>query len=290
MNRVKESGEENSVSQSYLGQKNGFLTSPAELQAIRSEVVTFIRDNVEDTAVVAMSGGIDSTLTAALAVEAIGSENVMALSLPCKKTDDEHTTDVQTIAEGLGVEYHSVSIRPLLDLFEDHIAPALDPAGDRGSIGNVMARMRMMCAYYASNAGNRRVLGTSNRSELLLGYFTKHGDGAADLYPLGEFYKTEVHALADFIGLPQRIVHKEPTAGLWTGQTDKADLGASYDVLDPILRSFVDEDASVATITDEVDVPQQFVEDIVKRYYDNRHKRSMASTLELKDRESSVST
>lgn len=278
------------IEDNYLSHTNGFLASPAELEAARSELVAFIEENVADDVVIAMSGGIDSTLTAALAVEAVGNENVLALSLPCKKTDGRHTTEVQNIAEGLGIEFHSVSLRPLLDHFEDHIAPEIDLNGDRESVGNVIARLRMLCAYYASNAGDRRVLGTSNRSELLLGYFTKHGDGAADLYPIGDFYKTEIRALADYIGLPQRIVHKEPTAGLWTGQTDEEDLGASYDVIDPILRSLVDEDKSVTTTAEELDVSHEIVEDVAVRYYNSSHKRSMAPTLELKDRKSSVTT
>ncbi|MFC7157246.1 NAD+ synthase [Halomarina halobia] len=261
---------------------DGFLTASDDLETVRAEAVAFIGETVAaagaDGVVVAMSGGVDSTLTAALAVEAVGGENVLGLALPYKKTDGRHTNEARTMAEGLGIEFRAVSLRPVLDRFEDLIAPAIDPDGDVRTIGNVIARLRMLCAYYAANAGNRLVLGTSNRSELLLGYFTKHGDGAADLYPIGDLYKREVRALADRVGLPQRLLYKEPTAGLWTGQTDRDELGAPYDAIDPILHSLVERDRGIDETAERLGADRRTVEGIARRCVETWHKRSPMPT------------
>jgi NAD+ synthase len=245
-------------------------------ESVRSAIVSFVRDRVFEAnatgVVVAMSGGIDSTLTAMLAVEALGRERVLGLGLPCNESDDRGGTEAHNMAEGLGIEFREVHLRPLLDVFEDSVAPAIDPGGDRHAIGNVIARLRMICTYYAANTRSRLVLGTGNRSERLLGYFTKYGDGGADLCPIADLYKTEVKALASRMGVPRRIVTKQPTAGLWTGQTDADDLGAPYEVIDPVLRRLVDGESVEAT-ADAVNVDIDTVRSIAERYTETRHKR-----------------
>ena len=250
-------------------------------EAVRSAIVSFVRDTVLDAnatgVVVAMSGGIDSTLTAMVAVEALGRERVLGLGLPCNKSADRGGTEARNMAEGLGIEFREVHLRPLLDVFEDLVAPAIDPGGDRRAVGNVIARLRMICAYYAANTRSRLVLGTANRSERLLGYFTKHGDGGADLCPIGDLYKTEVRTLAYRMGVPRRIVTKQPTAGLWAGQTDADDLGAPYEVIDPVLRRLVDGDLVEAT-ADAVDTDVDTVRSIAEQYTETRHKRRMPPT------------
>lgn len=266
------------------------IDSQPELESARSEVIAYIRERMTDSGadgvVIGMSGGVDSTLTTALAVEAVGSDNVLGLALPFKKTDSQRTNEAETIADGLGIDFQKPSVRPILDLFEDVVAPKIAPNGDRRTIGNVVARLRMICLYYAANAGNRIVVGTTNRSELLLGYFTKYGDGAADLYPIGDLYKTEVRDLADYIGLPRRIVYKDPTAGLWTGQSDQEDLGAPYEVIDPVLRSLVDRNHSIGVTRKRLDLRRETVEDIAVQYYDTVHKREAISTPGIGGRDS----
>lgn len=274
------SGDRKTVGR-YLGEGDRpmFLTSGEGLDAARAEIVGFVRQTVVDAnaegVVVAMSGGIDSTLTAALAVEALGSDRVLGLGLPASKTDSVHATEARTIADGLGIEFHEIQLRPLLNTFEDIVDSELGGDADRVATGNVLARLRMLCAYYAANTRSLLVAGTSNRSELLLGYYTKFGDGAADLFPIGDLYKTEVRSLAPRVGVPRRIISKPPTGGLWSGQTDEAELGAEYRTLDRLLRLLVDREYDVEEAAERVDVPVEAAEDVVTMYLDSAHKRTL---------------
>ncbi|MCU4973748.1 NAD(+) synthase [Halobacteria archaeon AArc-m2/3/4] len=302
-----------------------FLTSEAAAADVGANVISSIETAVEeagaDGVIVAMSGGIDSTLTTALAIEALGNDRVVGLGLPCNKSDALDVNDARTIAKGMGIEYREVHLRPLVGLFTDTIAPAIGPhetstdAGppsnsnansrpesesgaesafesepgtgsnsgvgpieERRAIGNLVARLRMCCLYYAANRSSHLVLGTANRSERLLGYFTKYGDGAADLYPIGDLYKTEVRALAKHLGLPKRIVGKEPTAGFWASQTDADELGASYDEIDPFLERLVDRNEDVETAAQNVRLDYETAREIADRYRRTQHKRMPTST------------
>ncbi|SEW16908.1 NAD+ synthase [Natrinema salifodinae] len=267
-----------------------FFTDQHSLAAVRERIVADVRATVADAdadgVVVAMSGGIDSTLTAALAVEAVGADSVLGLGLPSHKTDQADVSDARTIAAGLGIDFEEIQLRPILDAFEDTVATALEPEPDADErpiernreIGNVTARLRMVAAYYAANRQARVVLGTANRSELLLGYITKHGDGAADAYPIGDLYKTEVRALAKQMGLPRRIVSKEPTAGFWATQTDADELGARYDVIDPLLSRLVDEDRSIDDAVAELRLDRETAVEIASLHADTAHKRALPPT------------
>ena len=264
-----------------------FLTESDDVECVRERVLSFIRDSVTAAGatgvVVGMSGGIDSTLTATLAVEALGSDRVLGLGLPARKADD-HDREARTIANGLGIEFSEISLRPILDQFEDHVAADVEPVNDRRAVGNVVARLRMASLYYAANTQSRLVLGTANRSELLLGYFTKFGDGAADAYPLGDLYKTEVRALAQHAGIPRRIIAKEPTADFWAGQTDAGELGARYSVIDPILRRLVEDGQRIEDVVEELDADPEVVEDVAEMYVDTIHKRAVPPTPGVNDR------
>lgn len=255
-----------------------FLSSGDELETARSEIVDHVRHVVLDAkangVVVGMSGGIDSTLTAALAVEALGNERVLGLGLPGTKADSVHATEARTIAEALGIEFQKIQLRPMLGVFEDVVAPAIDSSGDRIAVGNALSRLRMLCLYYAANTRGMLVLGTANRSELLLGYFTKYGDGAADLYPLGDLYKTEVRSLASHVGLPRRIITKTSTGGLWAGQTDRDELGVTYETADRLLRRMVDRGERVEAAAEAVGVPVEAAQRVATLYLDSFHKRT----------------
>jgi len=133
----------------------------------------------------------------------------------------------------------------------------------------------MCCAYYAANRRNRLVVGTANRSELLLGYVTKYGDGAADLFPLGGLYKTEVRALADHLGLPEPIVEKVPTTGRYPGQTDADDLGATYDVIDSLLYRVIEEGDPVDTVAEALDIDEATAQRLVSMCVETAHKRRL---------------
>ncbi|MFW6000332.1 MAG: NAD(+) synthase [Halorubrum sp.] len=232
------------------GDATGSRPLPASLLPDRDPVVergrvrSFVADRVDaagaDGVVVNMSGGLDSTVTAALAVEALGADRVYGLVLPCNKIGAPHARDAEALAEALGIEHDTVHLQPLFAQFGAVVPDRFDLHDEPVRSGNAVARLRMAVAYLAANAANRLVCGTANRSELLLGYLTKHGDGAADLFPLGHLYKTDVRALAAELDVPAFVVEKAPTAGFLPGQRDADDLGAPYEVVDPVLHLGVD--------------------------------------------------
>lgn len=253
-----------------------------EIALERVRIVEFLREALDRTntegVVVAMSGGVDSTVTAMLATEALGSSRVFGLLLPCNMSDELNVHDARIVAEALGIDYREVHLRPLLDCFEDLVGPIVEPEDLRLAIGNAIARLRMTCAYYVANATNRLVVGTTNRTEWLLGYFTKYGDGSADLRPLVGLYKTQVYALAYRMGVPRRIIEKPATAGLWAGQSDESDLGVSYEQIDAVLTRHVEKEQGSDEIVAELDVDAETVRDLVDRYRASRHKRQIPPT------------
>ena len=263
-------------------------TSPtSDAAAVESSIVGFLRERVEsagaDGVVVAMSGGLDSTVTATLAVDALGPDRVLGLGLPCHKTDATAAIEAGVVADHLDIEFRRVQLRPLLQQFEQHVVPALTPDADSGppptpdrALEHAIARLRMTCAYYAANRTNRLVVGTANRSELLLGYVTKYGDAGADMFPLGELYKTEVRALADHLGLPEPIVEKAPTAGIHPGRTDADELGATYDVVDSLLYRVIEEGDPVDVAADTLDIDPDTAHRLVSMCAETAHKRRLA--------------
>ncbi|MFB6094399.1 MAG: NAD+ synthase [Halanaeroarchaeum sp.] len=242
--------------------------------------------------VVNLSGGIDSTTAATLAVEALGNAAVEGLVLPASATPDGDVDDAIRVAERLAIDYRVIDVQPIVDAFvgqlgSDHASGSAvetdpsDPESDddrRAAIGNVAARARMTVAYFEANRADRLVVGTGNRSELLLGYFTKYGDGGVDLLPIGDLYKTQVRDLATELGVAESIVRKEPTAGLWEGQSDADEIGAPYETVDAILRLAVDRGVGSAAIADVVDRPMDFVDELLARVDATAHKRRQPPT------------
>ncbi|MUW14700.1 NAD(+) synthase [Halorubrum sp. CBA1125] len=230
---------------------------PRDPAAERDRVQSFLADRVDaadaDGAVVNMSGGLDSTVTAALAVEALGTDRVYGLILPCNKVGAPHARDAEALAEALGIEYDTVHLQPLFAQFGAVAPDRFDLHDEPVDSGNAIARLRMAMAYLAANATDRLVCGTANRSELLLGYLTKHGDGAADLFPIGHLYKTDVRALAAELDVPRFVVEKPPTAGFLPGQRDVDDLGAPYEVIDPVLQLGVDRGLDAESVAERLE-------------------------------------
>ena len=189
-----------------------------------------------DKAVLGLSGGLDSSVCAALAALALGPKNVLGLILPYGRRFPAEASDARSVAKALRIRTETIDIAPMVDAyFERH------PADDRVRRGNKMARERMSILYDISARDHALILGTSNKTELLIGYGTIHGDTACAINPMGDLYKTQVRRLAEHLRLPARVRTKAPTAGLWAGQTDEDEIGMSYEELDAILFRLVDE-------------------------------------------------
>ena len=249
-------------------------------ELVKQHIVEFIRENIErsgsDGAVIGLSGGIDSSLTAFLTVKALGSERVMGLILPEKGvTREQDIEDARTIARILNIDHKHIDISEIfkkyceaLDITEEDKLPA----------GNLKARIRMAILYFHANRLNRMVVGTGNRTELLVGYFTKYGDGGVDLLPIGFLYKTEVFELAKHVGVPERIISKTPTAGLWTGQTDEGEMGITYEELDSILKAIDKEGMDEHKVAETSGSDLENVKRVFEMIRKSEHKRRLPPT------------
>jgi NAD+ synthase len=255
--------------------------SESELEAYREHITSFVSETVAaagaDEAVVALSGGIDSTLTSHLAVEALGSDAVYGLVLPSAVNRAGNMSDAERVAdELLGVEYDVVEIGPLVEAVQTATPKSMvadDPDRRQVALGNLRARLRAVLNYYAANNRDAVVLGTGNRSEAQVGYFTKYGDGAVDCLPIAPLYKQQVRQLARHVGVPEDLAAKTASAELWTDQTDEAELGIDYDTLDSILALHVDGPLSVSATAAELDVGEAVVERVRVMYDRSAHKR-----------------
>jgi len=224
-----------------------WLIPPAQAER---DTVAFLRATVAAAGarglVIGLSGGIDSAVSAALAVRALGAEAVLGVFLPYRTSSPDSLADAELVAGALGLRAERRDISDFADACLRDIPPA---AALRR--GNVMARCRMVVLYDLSARDGTLVLGTGNRTETLLGYATLHGDAAFGLNPLGDLYKAEVRALARHLGLPARVIEKAPSADLWAGQTDEDELGFTYEQADLILHHMVDrgsDDRGIAAL------------------------------------------
>jgi len=246
-------------------------------------ITNFIRDYVGSVGakglVMGLSGGLDSSTVAFLAARALGPDRVMALIMPEEETYDPETIrHAEMVAEELGIEVDHVDITPVLKAFYGSL-PAYDPSDDMAR-ANVKPRVRMTCLYYYANRFGYLVCGTTDKSEAMLGYYTKWGDGAADIEPIMDLFKTQVRQLARHLGVPEEIISKPPTPGLLPGQTAEGELGLSYDLLDLVLyglERFMDP----KRIAEDVGLPLDVVLAIRRRWLENEHKRRPPITIKL---------
>jgi NAD+ synthase len=243
----------------------------------------FIKDYVNKSGakgiVVGVSGGVDSSTTAALASLAIGGEKVLALSMPEEETyNDTDIKHIQMLAEKFGFQLETIDLSPILKAYYSSL-PIYDEKEKR-SKGNLKARTRMICLYYYANRLGRIVCGSSDKSETMMGYYTKWGDVAADISPLMDLYKTQVRQLATYIGVPKEIATKPSTPALWPGHLAEEELGIKYETLDLILLG-LENFLTPEEIARQLDLPLKLVLEIKTRWLINEHKRRAPLTIKL---------
>ena len=242
----------------------------------------FIADGVRkvgfERVIVGLSGGVDSSLVTALAVSSLGTDNVVAVFMPYRSSDPQSQIDAQAVCDSLGIGAEIVDITPQVDAYF-----ARFPDADRTRRGNKMARERMSILYDRSMAERALVLGTSNKTELLLGYGTLFGDMASALNPIGDLYKTQVYALARALRLPHSVLTKPPSADLWAGQSDEDELGMRYAVVDAVLHLLVDERRSRAEVI-SLGFDAADVDAIVARVRGSQYKRRPPVIAKLSNR------
>lgn len=238
-------------------------------------IQSFIKQKVEEAkakgVVIGLSGGLDSAIVTKLCVDALGPENVFALVMPDTTTSEEDIKDALSYASTLGIEYRVIDISEMVEGFKKLLSP-IDL--DDKSMGNIKARCRMILLYTHANLTNKVVMGASNKSELLTGYFTKFGDGGADFSPIGDLYKSQILELAEAIEIPVNIVKKSPSAGLWEGQTDESELNIRYKDLDRILLG-IELKLDAKDIAKKLEIDQSEVLRIKGMVDKNVHKRKM---------------
>lgn len=239
------------VGRSHPNDKVAFMirTDAAQISALADEIAQWLREQLDASGaerfVLAISGGVDSALVAALCTKAAGSQRVLGAILP-SHSNPADAVDGRLVAETFGIPVVEIDLTMATETFLAAMPATIqlpnanptDPdAGERQklAVANVRPRLRMTTLYYLATVSHGIVAGTGNKSEASIGYYTKYGDGGVDLLPIVDLYKHEVRAMAAQLGVPQRIIDKAPSAGLWTGQTDEGEIGMTYDQLDAIL-------------------------------------------------------
>jgi NAD+ synthase len=248
----------------------------------RRMISGFIYDQIDKAgmngAVIGLSGGIDSALSAYLSAEALGAENVLAVRMPYRTSSEASMVDAETVIEDLNLPSITVPITDMADALINQF-----PDMSRLRKGNIMARMRMIVLYDQSAERGLLPMGTSNKTEFLLGYSTIYGDSGVALQPIADLYKYQVRQLAVTVGVPRQIIDKAPSADLWEGQTDEDELGFTYDDVDQVLYLLVDERYTVAEVAEE-GFDRAFVENVWRRVKANHYKRTMPNIAKLSTR------
>ncbi|OYT26534.1 MAG: NAD(+) synthetase [Candidatus Altiarchaeales archaeon ex4484_96] len=251
------------------------------IEKIMESIKAILKESGAKGTVVAVSGGVDSAVVLKLSV--LSGADTLALNMPDEGVSSPNdSADAIEYAKNLGLRYHVIEINKAFDTIKKSFPwDEYDNINRKLAEANIKPRLRMMYCYLLANLDDRIVLGTGNRSELLLGYLTKHGDGASDLEPIGSLYKTRVYELANYLEIPAHFIEKKPSAGLWKGQTDESELGADYMLLDEILKLLVDEGFSPQQVARNLDTTEAFVNEINKRVKSSKHKRDKIRILSL---------
>jgi len=255
--------------------KNKLLSIDKEfaIKRIVCAVQQYFRQVNAKYAVMGLSGGVDSSTTLAILTRALDTDRIKCLIMPHSKiTPKEDTNDAVKLASQYGIEPIIIEIDEIADSFKRKMENSgLDM--NKLAYGNTLARIRMMILYSFANSLNGLVVGSGDKSELLLGYFTKYGDGGVDILPLGDLYKTQVRMLAEYLGVPKKIAYKPSSPRLWQGQTAVEELGADYDVIDAILYAFIELRKPLEEVFEIQGIQKSLIQSILRRVFLNEHKR-----------------
>ena len=254
-----------------------------DYEKISKKIGEFLVSKLEEAGaegfVVGISGGVDSATTFALAVKHVGKEKVLPLIMPDSEvTPEEDVRDAKELVELFGLKPHVINIAPIVAVYKSAIPIYENDEVDKIPLGNTRARIRMTLLYYYANKLNRLVLGTGDRSEILIGYFTKYGDGGVDLLPIGILYKNQVRRLAVHLGVPEKIAFKPSSPRLWPGQTAEGELGVSYEQVDLVLYSLFDLKIPPEEVPEATGVPEEVVKRILDLHRKSEHKRQPPPT------------
>ena len=242
------------------------------------KIIDFIKEKVNNSKsngiVLGLSGGLDSSVVATLCVKALGKDKVIGLILPDERiTPKEDIKDAIELAEKLGIKYYIIKIDDIYNAFSS-INP-IHNENNKVACGNLRARIRMALLYYFANANNFLVAGTGDKSEILIGYFTKFGDGAADLLPIGDLYKTQVRMFAKYLGLPNKIIEKPSSPRLWKNHLAEKEIGLDYKTIDLILYGLFDLKMEKEEIASKFNISKNIIEKVINMVKNSQHKRSM---------------
>jgi len=250
------------------------------LKEVHNELVEFLRENFKKAgfskAVLGLSGGIDSALVAYLLRDALGKENVLAIMMPYKSSNPDSLNHAKLVVEDLKINSKTIEITDMIDAYFKNEKEATSLR-----MGNKMARERMSILFDYSSKENALVVGTSNKTEIYLGYSTQFGDSACALNPIGDLYKTNIWDLSRYLKIPNELIEKKPSADLWEGQTDEQEMGLTYKEADQVLYRMLEENKTVEEVLRE-GFNKDLVDNIVRRMNRSEYKRRMPLIAKIK--------
>ena len=250
------------------------------LKEVHNELVEFLRENFKKAgfskAVLGLSGGIDSALVAYLLRDALGKENVLAIMMPYKSSNPDSLNHAKLVIEDLGINSKTIEITDMIDAYFKNEKEATSLR-----MGNKMARERMSILFDYSSKENALVVGTSNKTEIYLGYSTQFGDAACAINPVGDLYKTNIWDLSRYLKIPNELIEKKPSADLWEGQTDEQEMGLTYKEADQVLYRMLEENKKVEEVLAE-GFNKDLVDNIVRRMNRSEYKRRMPLIAKIK--------
>ena len=250
------------------------------LKEVHNELVKFLRENFKKAgfskAVLGLSGGIDSALVAYLLRDALGKENVLAIMMPYKSSNPDSLNHAKLVVEDLGINSKTIEITDMIDAYFKNEKEATSLR-----MGNKMARERMSILFDYSSKENALVVGTSNKTEIYLGYSTQFGDAACALNPIGDLYKTNIWDLSRYLRIPNELIEKKPSADLWEGQTDEQEMGLTYKEADQVMYRLLEENKTIEEILAE-GFDKDLVDNIVRRMNRSEYKRRMPLIAKIK--------